>query len=66
MNWLKQFLFLVLLGGPLIILIDCMIFLSPFIDVIMMSKSAVHLLAQFDSAILYQQNIVQNVVPVFF
>ena len=66
MNWLKQFLFLVLLGGPLIILIDCRIFLSPFIDVIVMSMSAVHLLAQFDSAILYLQNIVQNVVLVFF
>ena len=32
-NWLTWFYFLFLKGGLLIILIDCMIFLSPFVDV---------------------------------
>ena len=32
-NWLNWFHFLYLEGGLLVILIDCMIFLSPFLDV---------------------------------
>ena len=32
-NWLNWFHFLFLEGGELVILIDCMIFLSPFLDV---------------------------------
>ena len=38
LNWLY---FLILMEGPLVILIDCMIFLSPFLDVIGISMSAV-------------------------
>ena len=39
-------------GGLLVILIDCMIFLSPFLDVIRMSMSTVSFLAQLDSGSL--------------
>ena len=39
-------------GGLLIILIDCMIFLLPFLDVIRMSMSTVSFLGQLDSQIL--------------
>ena len=39
-------------GGLLIILIDCMIFLSPFLDVTRMSMSTVSFLTQLDSGIL--------------
>ena len=42
-NWLNWFHFLLLDGGLLVILIDCMIFLSPFLDVIKMSMSTVSL-----------------------
>ena len=39
-------------GGLLIILINCMIFLSPFLDVTRMSMSTVSFIAQLDSGIL--------------
>ena len=39
-------------GNLLVILIDCMIFLSPFLDVTRMSMSTVSFLAQLDSGIL--------------
>ena len=52
LNWLNWFHFLVLVGGLLVILIDCMIFLSPFLDVTRMSMSTVSFLAQQDSGIL--------------
>ena len=39
-------------GGLLVILIDCMIFLSPFLDVTRMSMSTVSFLAQLNSGIL--------------
>ena len=39
-------------GDLLVILIDCMIFLSPFLDVTRMSMSTVPFLAQLDSGIL--------------
>ena len=51
-NWLKWFHFFFLEGGLLIILIDCMIFLSPFLDVTRMSMSTVSFLAQLDLGIL--------------
>ena len=38
-NWLNWFHFLFLEGGLLFILIDCMIFLSSFLDVTRMSMS---------------------------
>ena len=52
LNWLNWFHFLILEGGLLVILIDCMIFLSPFLDVTRMSMSTVSFLAQLDSGIL--------------
>ena len=51
-NWLNWFHFLFLEGGLLVILKDCMIFLSPFLDVTRMSMSTVSLLAQLNSGIL--------------
>ena len=51
-NWLNWFHFLFLGGGLHVTLIDCMIFLSPFLDVIRMSMSTVSFLAQLDSGIL--------------
>ena len=51
-NWLNWFHFLILEGGLLVILIDCMIFLSPFLDVRRMSMSTVSFLAQLGSGIL--------------
>ena len=52
LNWLNWFLFLILEGDLLVILIDCMIFLSPFLDVTRMSMSTVSFLVQLDSGIL--------------
>ena len=43
--------FLILEVGLIVILIDCMIFLSPLLDVIRMSMSTVSFLAQLDSGI---------------
>ena len=51
-NWLNWFNFLFLEGGLLVILTDCMIFQSPFLDVIRMSISTVSFLAQLDFGIL--------------
>ena len=51
-NWLNWFHLLFLEEGLLVILIDCMIFLSPFLDVTRMSMSTVSFLAQLDSGIL--------------
>ena len=39
LNWLNRFYFLILKVGLLVILIDCMIFLSPFLDITRMSMS---------------------------
>ena len=44
LNWLKWFHFFILKGGLLVILIDCMIFMSPVLDVTMMSMSTVSFL----------------------
>ena len=51
-KWLSWFHLLFFAGGPLIILIDCMIFQSPFLDVTRMSMSAVSFLPQVGSGIL--------------
>ena len=51
-NWLNWFHFVFLAVGLLVILIDCMIFLSPFLDVTRMPISTVSFLAQLDSGIL--------------
>ena len=45
--------FLFLKGGLLVILIDCMIFLSAFLDFTRMSMSTVSFLEQLDPGILY-------------
>ena len=52
LNWLNWFHYLVLKGGLLVIQIDCMLTLSPFLD-IRMFTSTVSFFAQLDSAILY-------------
>ena len=52
LNSLNWFHFLILEGGLLVILIDCMIFPSPFLDVTRMSMLTVSFLAQLDSGIL--------------
>ena len=51
-EWLNWFLFLILERGVLVILRDCMIFLSAFLDVTRMSMLTISVLAQLDSGIL--------------
>ena len=51
LNWLNWFHVVVLVGGLLVILIDCMIFMSPFLDVSTMSMSTISFLVQLDSGI---------------
>ena len=53
LNWLNWFHFLNLDGGLLVILIDCMIVLLPFLDVTRMPMSTVSFLALLGSGILY-------------
>ena len=50
LNWLNWFHFLFLEGGLLVILIDFLIFLPPFLDVTRMSISIVSFLTQLVSA----------------
>ena len=52
LNWLNWFHFLILEVGLLVVLIDCMIFLLPFLDVTQMSMSTVSFLTQLYSGIL--------------
>ena len=52
-NWLNWSHFLFLEVGLLVILIDCTIFLSRFLDVTRMSMLTVSFLAQLGSGILY-------------
>ena len=56
LNWLNCFYFLICVGDPLVILIGCIILLSPFLDVLMMSMSAVSCLTQLDCGIFCLQN----------
>ena len=51
-NYLNWFDFIFVMGGLLIILIDCMNVLSPFLDVTRMSMSIVSFFAQLDYGIL--------------
>ena len=53
LNWLNSFHLLILEGELLIILVDYMIFLSPFLDVTRMRISTVSFLAQLDSGIIW-------------
>ena len=52
LNWLNWFHFLIHEGGLLVIVIDCIIFLSLFLDVTRMSVSTVSFFAQLESGIL--------------
>ena len=52
-KWLNWFHFLILEGGLLAILIDCMNFLSTFLDITGMSMLTVSFLAQLGSGILF-------------
>ena len=52
-NWLNWFHFLFLEGGQLIILIDCMIFLSTFRNGAKISMSTISFLTQLGSGIFY-------------
>ena len=56
MNYFHINPFHILEAGLLAILIDCMIILSPFLDVTRMSMSTVSFLAQLDSGILFLYN----------
>ena len=56
LNWLSWFHFLILEGVLLIVVIDCMIFLSLFLDVTSMSMSTVSFLAQLGYGVLCLQN----------
>ena len=55
-NWCNWFHFLFLVGGLLGILIDCMIFMSPFLDVTRVSMSTVSFLTELDAGILCLYN----------
>ena len=55
-NWPYWFHFLILEEGQLITQIDCIIFLSPFLDVTGMSVSIVSFLTQLDYGILCLYN----------
>ena len=56
LNWLNWLYFFFPKGDLLIILVDCMIFLSTSLDVTRMSMSTVSFLAQLDSGIICVQN----------
>ena len=56
LNWLNWFHLLVFMEDPLYVLTGCIIFLSPFLDVIRMSVSTVPFFAKLDFGILYLQN----------
>ena len=73
LNWLNRFHFLILEESLLFVLIDCMIFLLQFQDVIRVSMSIVSLLAKLNSTILwiaecypltYDLNIFSPFVPI--
>ena len=51
LNWLNWFHFLILEDGLLVILMECMIFLSPLLDVTRMYMSTAFVLAQPDCGI---------------
>ena len=52
LNWINWFHFLILEGGLLVILIDCIFFLSSFLDVRRMSMATGSFFTQLDSGIL--------------
>ena len=56
LRWLDWFHFLILEGDLLVILIDCINFLSPCLDVIRMSMSTASFTTQLDSEIICLKN----------
>ena len=52
LNWLNCFHFFIIEGGVLVILIDCILSLSPFADVTRIAISTVSFFAQLNSGIL--------------
>ena len=56
LNWLYWFCFLILVEGPVVTLIECMIFLL-FLDVIRMFMSAAYFLTQSDVEVLCLQSV---------
>ena len=54
--WLNWFPYLVLVGGFVVILKDCMVFLSPLLDDIRMSIPTVSFIVQLYTEILCLQN----------
>ena len=54
LSWLNLFHFHILEGSLLVILIDCMIFLSPFVDATRMSMLTVSFLAQLHNSLLIE------------
>ena len=56
LTWFNWFHILILVGGVLFILIDCMILWSLFLDTTRISISTVSFFAQLDSGILYLYN----------
>ena len=56
LNWLNLFHFLIVEGGPLVILIGYMIVMSPFLDVIRMSMPTVYFLVHLDCGKFCRKN----------
>ena len=54
LNWVNWFHFLNIEGGLLVILIDCMNFMAPFLDVMSISLSTVLFLTQLNSGVICQ------------
>ena len=61
MNWLNWFHFLILEGGLLVILIDCMIFLSPFLGATKMS-----LCQQFSRTAIFWNSLTIELFPLTY
>ena len=57
LNWMNWCRFQILLGGPLVILPGCTIYLSPFLGFMRISMTTVSFLAQLDLVILCLQNV---------
>ena len=52
LNWVNWFHFLNIEGGLLVVLIDCMNFMSPFLDVMSISMSTVLFRTQLNSGVI--------------
>ena len=52
LNWVNWFLFLNIEGGLLVVLIDCMNFMAPFLDVMSISMTTVLFRKQLNSGVI--------------